>query len=58
MGFVIALVILTIVALFGNEVYQRHREVKRKQKALEESAKREKQRRMQSWSGGKDFWKD
>ncbi|MHA2280006.1 MAG: hypothetical protein ACXAC5_03895 [Promethearchaeota archaeon] len=56
MGFVAALIILTVCAVLGNEIYQRHRETKRRERALEESAKREKQRRMQSWSGGKDFW--
>jgi len=59
MGFVAAVISLAVMAILGIEIHRmwkKDRSRVRMEKAAKEQAKREKQQRMKSWAGGKDFW--
>ena len=59
MGFVAAVISITVMAILGTEIYRmwkKERARERMRRAAEEQTKQEKQQRMKSWAGGKDFW--
>ena len=57
MEVVIAVIVLAGAAILINEMYQRDKARRDREKALEESVRREKRRRMGSLTGD-DFWDD